>query len=96
MVFYDNRKISAPPPDEVSGKHFLGIFKKNIVQTNVAEKKIIASSWGMKKNSCTKKLPNPPPPQISNGPSLRQALNRCKLLCKDEQYRQSSLVFLRK
>ena len=49
---------------------FLGRFKKNIVQRNVAEKKILASNWGLKKNSCTEKLPNPPPPQISNGPSL--------------------------
>jgi hypothetical protein len=30
------------------------------VQRNVAEKKILASNWGMKKNSCTEKLPNPP------------------------------------
>ena len=33
---------------------------KNIVQRNGAEKKILASNWGMKKNSCTEKLPNPP------------------------------------
>ena len=51
-------------------KKFLGHFKKNIVQRNVAEKKILASNWGLKKNSCTEKLPNTPP-QISNGPSLR-------------------------
>jgi hypothetical protein len=50
-------------------KNFLGHLKKNIVQRNVAEKKILASNWGMKRNSCTEKLPNPPP-QISNGPSL--------------------------
>ena len=84
MVFYDNRKnvcLLPPPPlpvdelfDVLSGKNFLGHLKKNIVQRNVAEKKILASNWGMKKNSCTEKLPNPPPPpQISNGPSLNQA-----------------------
>ena len=42
-------------------KNFLGHLKKNIVQRNVAEKKILASNSGMKKNSCTEKLPNPPP-----------------------------------
>jgi hypothetical protein len=42
-------------------KKFLGHFKKNIVQRNVAEKKILASNWGLKKNLCTEKLPNPPP-----------------------------------
>jgi hypothetical protein len=42
------------------GKKFLGHLKKNIVQRNLAEKKILASNWGMKKNSCTEKLPNPP------------------------------------
>jgi hypothetical protein len=47
--------------DGLSGKNFLGHLKKNIVQRNVAEKKILASNWGMKKNSCTEKLPNPPP-----------------------------------
>ena len=41
-------------------KNFLGHLKKNIVQRNVAEKKILASNWGLKKNSCTEKLPNPP------------------------------------
>ena len=41
-------------------KNFLGHFKKNIVQRNVTEKKILASNWGLKKNSCTEKLPNPP------------------------------------
>ena len=68
MVFYNNKKniyaISPPPVDELfdglSGKKNLGHFKKNIVQRNVAEKKILASNWGMKKNSCTEKLPNPP------------------------------------
>jgi hypothetical protein len=30
------------------------------VQRNVAEKKILASNWGLKKNSCPEKLPNPP------------------------------------
>ena len=30
------------------------------MQRNVAEKKILASNWGLKKNSCTEKLPNPP------------------------------------
>jgi hypothetical protein len=65
MVFYDSRKKI------YAGKNFLGHLKKNIVQRNVAEKKIIASNWGMKKNSCPEKLPTPPPPpQISNGPSL--------------------------
>jgi hypothetical protein len=29
------------------------------VQRNFAEKRIIASNWGMKKNSWTEKLPNP-------------------------------------
>jgi hypothetical protein len=53
-----------PPPvdelfDGLSGKKFL-VIKKNIVQRNVAEKNILASNWGMKKNSCTEKLPNPP------------------------------------
>ena len=66
--------MSPPPVDELfdglSGKNILGHLKKNIVQRNVAEKKILASNWGMKKNSCTEKLPNPPPPQKSNGPSL--------------------------
>ena len=77
MVFYDNRKkiyvFSPPPPlfEGLSGKTFLGHLKKNIVQRNVAEKNILASNWGLKKNSCTEKLPNlPPPPQKSNGPSL--------------------------
>jgi hypothetical protein len=55
--------------DGLSRKNFLGHLKKNIVQRNVAEKKILASNWGMKTNSCTEKLPNPPP-QISNGPFL--------------------------
>jgi hypothetical protein len=48
--------------NELSGKNFLGHLKKSIVQRNVAEKKILASNWGMKKNSCTEKLPTPPPP----------------------------------
>ena len=43
-------------------KNFLGHLKKNIVQRNVAEKKILASNWGMKKNSCPEKLPKAPPP----------------------------------
>jgi hypothetical protein len=58
---------SPPPPPPVyelfeglSGKNCLGHLKKNIVQRNVAEKKILASNWGMKKNSSTEKLPNPP------------------------------------
>ena len=46
--------------DGLSGKNFLGHLKKNIVQRNVAEKKILGSNLGMKKNSCTEKLPNPP------------------------------------
>jgi hypothetical protein len=60
MVFYHNPKknYASPPP----GKKFLGHLKKNIVQRNVAVKKILASNWGKKKNSCTEKLPNPPPP----------------------------------
>ena len=54
-----------PPPvdelfDGLCGKNFLGHLKKNIVQRNVAEKKILARNWGMKKNSCTENLPNPP------------------------------------
>jgi hypothetical protein len=56
------------PLDIWDGKNFLGHLKKKIVQRNVAEKKILASIWGMKKNLCTEKLPTPP--QISNGPSL--------------------------
>ena len=82
MLFYDNRKkIYAFPPvdelfDRLSVKIFLGHLKKNIVQRNVAEKKILASNWGMKKNSCTEKLPNPPP-QISNGPSLSIQCKQC-------------------
>jgi hypothetical protein len=58
MVFCDNRKkiyaFSPPPPpvDEL----FDGLSGKR----NVAEKKILASNWGMKKNSSTEKLPNPP------------------------------------
>ena len=69
MVFYNNQKIYAftPPPHPrrrtfrgIFRKIFLGHLKKNIVQRNVAEKKILASNWGMKKNSCTEKLPNPP------------------------------------
>jgi hypothetical protein len=65
MLFYDNRKkiYAFPPPplpNGLSRKNFLGHLKKNIVQRNVAEKKILASNWGIKKNSCTEKLPNPP------------------------------------
>jgi hypothetical protein len=61
---------STPPPRRRTFREkFLGHLKNNIVQRDVAEKKILASNWGMKKNSCTEKLPNPPP-QISNGPSL--------------------------
>jgi hypothetical protein len=68
--------LSPPPPvdelfDGLSGKIFLGHFKKNIVQRNVAEKKILASNWGIKKIRAQKNCPTPPP-QISNGPSLRQ------------------------
>jgi hypothetical protein len=48
--------------DGLSGKFFLGHLKKNIVRRNVAEKKILGSNLGMKKNSCTEKLPTPPPP----------------------------------
>ena len=70
-VFYEKKLCLLPPPvDELFREIFLGHLKKNIVQRNVAEKKILASNWGMKKNSCTEKLPNPP--QISNGPSLRR------------------------
>ena len=70
-VFYDNWKkfMSSPPPRRTFRKNFLGHLKKNIVQRNVVEKKILASNWGTKKNSSTEKLPNPPP-QKSNGPSL--------------------------
>jgi hypothetical protein len=67
MVFSNNRKNLCLPPfpvdelfEELSGKNFLGHLKKNIVQRNVAGKKILASNWGMKKNSCTEKLPNLP------------------------------------
>ena len=76
MVFYDNLKkiyASSPPPSplppprrrtfrRIFQEKFFRSSKKNIVQRNVAEKKILASNWGMKKNSCTEKLPNPPPP----------------------------------
>jgi hypothetical protein len=58
MVFYDNRKkmyAFFPPPPVVD---FLGHLKKNIVQRNVAEKKIRARKIAQ------------PLPQISNGPSL--------------------------
>jgi hypothetical protein len=57
---------SPPPPpprvDELSGKNFLGHLKKNIVQRNVAEKKMIASNWGMKKIRAQKNCPTPLPP----------------------------------
>jgi hypothetical protein len=69
--------------EELCGENFLGHLKKNIVQRNVAGKKILASNWGMKKNSCKqlgdeKKFVHrkiaqpPPPPQISN---VRPLLN---------------------
>jgi hypothetical protein len=68
-VFYDNQKkiyVFSPPVDELfdglSGKIFLGHLKKNIVQRNVAEKKILASNWGMKKIRAQKNCPTPPPP----------------------------------
>ena len=67
-VFYNNKKffMTSPPPRRRTfrrtfRKKFLGHFKKNIVQRNGAEKKILARNWGLKKNSCTEKLPNPPP-----------------------------------
>jgi hypothetical protein len=67
-VFYDNQKkiyVFSPPVDELfdglSGKIFLGHLKKNIVQRNVAEKKILASNWGMKKIRAQKNCPPPPP-----------------------------------
>ena len=50
----EKKNMSSPPPPH------LGHLKKNIVQRNVAEKKILASNWGMKKNSNTEKLPNTP------------------------------------
>jgi hypothetical protein len=71
MVFYDNQKkifaFSLPPPtppvderfDELSGKNFLGHHKKYRAK-ECCKKKILSSNWGMKKNSCTEKLPNPP------------------------------------
>jgi hypothetical protein len=69
-VFYNNQKkiydfsLSPPPVDELfdglSGKIFLGHFKKNIVQRNVAEKKILASNWGIKKIRAQKNCPTPP------------------------------------
>ena len=56
--------MTSPPRRRISRRtfreKFLGHFKKNIVQRTVAEKKILASNWGLKKNSCTEKLPNPP------------------------------------
>ena len=68
---------SPPPPvdelfNELSEKNFLGHLKKNIVQRNVAEKKILASNLGMKKIRAQKNCP--PPHQISNGPSLTNLL----------------------
>jgi hypothetical protein len=47
--------------EELCGENFLGHLKKNIVQRNVAEKKILASNWGMKKIRAQKNCPNPPP-----------------------------------
>jgi hypothetical protein len=45
--------MSSPPVDELfdglSGKIFLGHLKKNIVQRNVAEKKIIYKQFGDEK-----------------------------------------------
>jgi hypothetical protein len=71
MFFYGNRKqffAFLPPPhpvdklfDALSGKTFLGHLKKNIVQRNVAETKSSCKQLGVEKNSCTEKLPNPPP-----------------------------------
>ena len=57
--------MTSPPPRRRTFRrtfreNFLGRFKKNIVQRNGAEKKILASNWGLKKNSCTEKLPTPP------------------------------------
>jgi hypothetical protein len=53
-VFYNNQKkiyaFSPPPVDELfdglSGKIFLGQFKKNIVQRNGAEKKFLQAIGG--------------------------------------------------
>ena len=71
--------MSSPPVDELydglSGKNFLGHLKKNIVQRNVAEKKILASNLVMKKKFVHRKIAQPPPPQISNGPSLTRLLS---------------------
>ena len=70
-----------PPPRRRTfrrtfGKNFLGHFKKNIVQRNVAEKKILASNPQanpqVKKKFVHRKIAQPPP-QISNGPPLRSA-----------------------
>ena len=61
-------RFPPPLPNGLSGKIFLGHLKKNIVQRNVAEKKILASNWGIKKIRAQKNCPTPP--QISNGPSL--------------------------
>jgi hypothetical protein len=56
-----------PPPlpvdelfGELSGKNFLGRLKKISCKGMLPKKKILASNLGMKKNSCTEKLPDPP------------------------------------
>ena len=58
MVFYDNLKkivffppTTPPPPvdevfDGLSGKNFFGHLKKNIVQRNVTEKKLLQAIGG--------------------------------------------------
>ena len=57
MVFYDNLKkiVFFPPPqpppvdelfDGLSGKNFFGHLKKNIVQRNVTEKKLLQAIGG--------------------------------------------------
>ena len=77
---------SLPPPpstnfstDCPAGKNFLGHLKKNIVQKNVAEKKILASNWGMKKNSCTEKLPNPHLKYLMVRPLVKINYNLCRV-----------------
>ena len=67
-------------------KKFLGHFKKNIVQRNVAEKKILASNLGLKKNSCTEKLPNPPLKYLMVHPLLKSYLSNRHQKCQVESF----------
>ena len=71
MVFYNN----PPPPPSTNfsrdfPEKFFRSFKKNIVQRNVAEKNS-CKQFGDEKKFVHRKIAQPPP-QISNGPSLRR------------------------